>query len=385
MEANPVFIFGAGASKACGGPLTDQILHTAFSNQDLYPRIHRDRPKEVDLVQRCLIEHFHVPRDGADEPDYPPLTLFMSLLDLAIERNRPLPQRKPEFPKGIGRQELTSIRATVEYIIFAVLDYHLRTPAGSAYRKLLRCSLIDSKAGPRAISLNYDIILDNLMCELAQANDPNSAPDYGCDIRTPAYTSKRHYGKLLKLHGSLNWMFCPGCQRLDLGMSASGKEIADSSLLEELYNFKPLDRHYLCSDDSCEECQCKFCGTPLRAVMITPSFVKDYRNPHIQRVWYEAEGMLRESTQVYIVGYSLPNDDLEVIHLLRRGLEHLSPESITVISNDPDQATVRRYQSLFGQIRIETEGFEGWVNKMAPQVSSEISSVQSDRRASYAG
>jgi hypothetical protein len=374
MQENPVFIFGAGASKACGGPLTDEILYDAFCNDTLCSTL--DRLNEIELVRRCLTEHFHVPKEGARAQDYPPLTLFMSLLDLAIERNRPLPMRKPEFPKGIGRQELTRIRATIEYIIFAVLDYYLRTPIGGAYRKLLYSPLIDPKIGPRAISLNYDIILDNLMCEVAQRHDRDAAPGYGCDIRTEAYARKARYGKLLKLHGSLNWMFCPGCQRLDIGMSASGATIADSSLLRELYNFKPLERHYLCSEDSCDECQCKFCGTPLRAVMITPSFVKDYRNPHIQRVWYEAEQLLRESTHCYIIGYSLPNDDLEVIHLLRRGVESLPPQNITVVLQDPDDSTLRRYRSLFGpEIGFEKGGFEEWSERIASTPVSQIASA----------
>jgi hypothetical protein len=361
MKENSVFIFGAGASKACGGPLTDEILYEAFCDEALRARL--ERPRDVELVRDCLREHFHVPSEGAQLSDYPSLTLLLSILDLSIERNRPLRQRKPEFPKGLGRPELTRARAAIEYIIFAVLDYHLRTPIGHAYRSLLSSALIDSEAGPQAISLNYDIILDNLMFELAQRRnqETNPTPDYGCDIRTDAYANKERYGKLLKLHGSLNWMFCPGCQRLDLGMSESGKAIADSSRLEELYNFKPLDKHYLCSEDSCDECQCKFCGTPLRAVMITPSFAKDYGNPHIQRVWYEAEWMLRESTRAFIVGYSLPNDDLAVIHLLRRGLEHLAPKDITVVLQGRDDATLQRYRSLFGpQIHFETDGFETW-------------------------
>src|SRR5262249_1273813 len=111
---------------------------------------------------------------------------------------------------------------------------------------------------------------------------------------------------------------------------------------------------------------CKFCGTPLRAVMITPSFVKDYRNPHIQKTWYEAEWMLRESTHAYIVGYSLPNDDLEVIHLLRRGLSHLSPVDVTVVLGSADEEICRRYRSHFGSaINFETDGFEQWAQRMA--------------------
>lgn len=363
MNPNPVFIFGAGASVACGGPLTNEILYKAFCDETVKKKLVRP---EVSLVKECLIEHFHVPQRSATLDQYPSLTLLLSILDLSIERNRPLPRKMPQFPKGLGRDELTKVRATIEYIIFSVLDHYLRTPIGGAYRDLLKSSLIDGEKGPRTISLNYDIILDNLMCEVAQYSDINATPDYGCDIRTDAYTKRKPYGKLLKLHGSLNWLFCPGCQRLDLGMSESGKAIADSSMVEELYDFKPLNKHYLCSQESCDVCQCIYCGTPLRAVMITPSFVKDYQNPHIQRVWYEAEWLLRESTHVYIIGYSLPDDDLEVIHLLRRGLEHPPPKTITVVTQGPNASMKRRYQSLFGpEIHWEEKGFEDWAKRIA--------------------
>src|SRR5215469_126755 len=158
MKEKPVFIFGAGASKACGGPLTDEILYNAFCNDDL--RATLERPKDVDIVRDCLQEHFHAPKQCGTPSDYPSLTLLLSLLDLSIERNRPLPRKKPDFPKGLGRLELTRARAAIEYIIFAVLDYHLRMPIGSAYRNLLASPLIDPEVGPQAISLNYDIILD---------------------------------------------------------------------------------------------------------------------------------------------------------------------------------------------------------------------------------
>ena len=99
--------------------------------------------------------------------------------------------------------------------------------------------------------------------------------------------------------------------------------------------------------------------------MITPSFVKDYRNSHINRIWYQAELFLREATDAYIIGYSLPNDDLEVIHLLRRGLQHLPPKNITVVVHNPDDSILRRYVSLFGsEINVEPFGFEQWTKQI---------------------
>jgi hypothetical protein len=100
--------------------------------------------------------------------------------------------------------------------------------------------------------------------------------------------------------------------------------------------------------------------------MITPWFAKHYRNPHIQRVWYEAELLLRRCDRAYIVGYSLPDDDLEVIHLLRRGLEGLDAERITVVTAGDNDTMQRRYVSLFGrEIDWQPIGFLPWLRREA--------------------
>ena len=89
--------------------------------------------------------------------------------------------------------------------------------------------------------------------------------------------------------------------------------------------------------------------------MIAPTHFKDYRNPHLAQVWYEAERVLREAEKVIFVGYSLPDDDVEVVYLLKRSLAHLPPECITVVENRSgksaarsirDHAVGRRYRTL---------------------------------------
>src|SRR5262245_60744037 len=99
-QHKPVLIFGAGASKACGGPLTDEILYDAFLDKEIRQGIKEAPQHDVNVVWECLVDHFHVPREGATARDFPSLTLLLSILDLSIERNRPLPQRHG-FPKGL--------------------------------------------------------------------------------------------------------------------------------------------------------------------------------------------------------------------------------------------------------------------------------------------
>lgn len=368
-----VYIFGAGASADSGTPLTNEILWRALSDANVRKELDRDqsRAQDIEDVQYCLTHHFHVPETGASKDDFPSLTLLLSILDLSIMRNRPFAASE-KFPSGLSREQLAKSRAALEYMIFAVLDHFLQRPTGDAQSRLLWSSLADEDDGPQVISLNYDILADTAMCRLAQIRKGDNARlDYACDVRTAVYASRVPYGKLLKLHGSLNWLFCPGCQALQIGMSANGKSIADSSMLRALYDYKPLDKHYVCSKTGCRACQCEYCETPLRPVMITPSFVKDYNNPHIHRVWYEAELLLRSCERGYLIGYSLPDDDLEVIHLLRRGLEGLDSKNITVVTHGHDEAMYRRYVSLFGRdIDWQPVGFANWLDTIGVRSQS---------------
>lgn len=172
-------------------------------------------------------------------------------------------------------------------------------------------------------------------------------------------------GNLLKIHGSLNWSYCPSCNRLDLGVSESGKTY---KMLEELYKANPLEERY-----SCHGFPCPSCSTFVEPILITPTQLKDYRNPQVAKVWTLAEHALRSAQQAIIIGYSLPDDDLDVIYLLKRGIGQLaarSPQNITVVEyapGDPPQAigkhpVGRRYRSIFGpNIEWRTDGFEGLI------------------------
>jgi hypothetical protein len=228
--------------------------------------------------------------------------------------------------------------------------------------------------------LNYDLIADNVLFSLALnsmgeniLSDPSfnqhRLPNYACDIRTAGYQSRPHdYGLLLKLHGSLNWLYCPNCHRLDIGLSEAGPgSINTRKVLDDLYQEVNLHDKYSCMGANCLDC-----GSQVRPVLITPTHKKDYRNPHIAQVWYQAERLLRESDRVFVVGYSLPDDDVEVIYLLKRGLSHLSksPEKITVVQRgEPNQGVNdhevgRRYRSLFGEhFDWQVGGFQGWLDQ----------------------
>jgi hypothetical protein len=361
MVDRTVVVFGAGATKACGGPLTNEILPRAFER-----RGEIERENFLATVENFLVENFSLPSLTEDRtPEhYPPLPLVLSLLDMAIDR-------KQSFGANWSTARLEDVQSGLEYLIFAVLTYELEAgPQGSEvdhYQRIFE-KFLDSRKGSgeylTVISLNYDIIADSALMRVSEA-----FPKYECDIATQRYREGNQRIKLLKLHGSLNWMYCPACQRLDLGVTRRGgstiKVLADL-YQEQANSTESLEHRYSCKGSPCAD---RKCGTPVRPVLLAPTHMKDYRNPHIARIWYEAALALRSAQRVHVIGYSMPPDDVEVAYLLKRNLGHLPAQKITVVEFDAENSPLgshevgRRFRALFGE---RTDWFTGGFQAYEP-------------------
>jgi len=363
MRDITVIVFGAGATKDCNGPLTNEILPQALGS------LPTSLPQQeaVNLLRKFLDDQFLQPGQSQRPQDYPALPLLLSLLDTALDLKQPL---GPLWPP----EKLSEVRQAVEVAIFAAVDFQSPQTETSSYSSLLDLAFPATQPEPTVISLNYDMILDLAMFDLCDKRKPESVPDYGCDFRTKQYRSKERWGKLLKIHGSVNWMYCYQCHQLELAWSrkrALPRRCGQLFFSDEQYN-----RPY-----------CPECRTRLRPILITPTHRKDYRNPHLARIWYEAERALQRAKRVIFVGYSLPDDDVGVIYLLKRGLgmpnpTPLAPDQITIVEKDDrhrpvhDHPVGQRYRTLFGEgIDFRTEGFSGWLqsciqsNSLSPGVS----------------
>ena len=354
-----VVIFGAGATKACGGPLTNEILPDV-----LRLREHLARKDHIDRVEAFLVDKFSLPPpDKRSTEHFPPLPLVLSLVDTALDR-------EDAFGKDWPPDSLREVRACLEYAIFALLEYRLRR-IGAHYKTFFE--MLYAAVPPESvtvISLNYDLIADNTLSAAAERRGEPGLPDYGVDIATDAYRTTTKVGRLLKLHGSLNWLYCPNCHRLELGIAPSG--VRTWKALGPLYGKRPVN---LAKNYADRSTPCPDCGTGFKPVLITPTHLKDYRNPHVARTWYEAARELRHAKRAIFVGYSMPDDDVEVIYLFKRGLADLQAGAITVVDHATGDATAldrnpvgRRYRALFGdKIDWRPDGFEAWTADAAAE------------------
>lgn len=277
--------------------------------------------------------------------------------------------------------DLVKAKRAIEYGMFAVIEATLRAiPDDRRFHSTLLEPLYRNNIEPAVVSLNYDVIVDNAMFALADTYRDGYPPDYRTTIETDLYNQFCHrgtFGRLLKIHGSLNWMYCEHCQRLDLFVSEGMKNVEPrlrtGKALDDLYNHVPFDDAYSCQGTPCRNADCDGSVTP---VLITPTYVKDYENPHIADVWKEAEAAMKAADRAVIIGYSLPTDDVEVAMLFKRGLDHLDSDRITVVEyvhGDAEKPIVdraplehhptgQRFRSLFGGgLDWHTTGFAGWL------------------------
>lgn len=353
-----VVVLGAGATAACGGPTTDALLYESC-------RMQLKQESLIGFFEGFLQSNFNLPVDRAlrTKDDYPGLPLLLSLIDTALDR-------KQQFGTA-DVATLARVRRGIEYAVFAVLDFKLRGVDASAYRKLIDQVRLTTQKPPQIISTNYDILVDNMLVKAAEGK-PIAFPDYGCDVVTPEYRDHAgpDCGTLLKLHGSLNWIYCPGCHALNVSVAESERSLIKA--YNAFYSRRSLNAEY--EDETARKCES--CGARVRPILITPTHRKDYRNPHVAQVWYRAERLLGRAKRLVFVGYSLPDDDVDVIYLLKRAARYVEAENITVVeyvkADEEHQRPMaknpvgRRYRALFGDaIDWHTHGFGHWIDAVA--------------------
>ncbi len=216
----------------------------------------------------------------------------------------------------------------------------------SFFSELVNRRIADGSEAARLLSpfsiftLNWDTIPDYLI--RAHGAAVNVGLDYGCydhafaetagHIPSPMRAASGQYAlKLLKLHGSLNWLLCSSCGRL----FCSNDAVDSPSVL-------------------CDEPHtCRFCQlADLQSMIITPTFLKDFRNVHLGMIWHNALLELQDVQRLVFVGCSLPLADFEFRYLLLRGIASRHDLTVRVVLYPPDRLITNERQR-FERLGIE--------------------------------
>lgn len=185
------------------------------------------------------------------------------------------------------------------------------------------------------ITLNYDLILDLLLFECAEKNDLHHLKSEAMLRRMyellgrvgvvagdrPSLPWKsRDAGHYLKLHGSLDWLYCPN---------------------ERCGNHQQFFANWLGADkihDS-EGSFCILCGTPLVSVIIPPTLNKSFQKfPKLGLLWNLACSELSKAQKIVIFGLSFAPSDYYLKWLFKSAIISNSsdmPAKIVIINKDP--------------------------------------------------
>ena len=329
MNIENVIILGAGASKSEGAPLQNELF------KEFYKQVLKDKEWSLSKKQEDLIIDYFKKFWGIDIKNYqnrdikfPTFEECLGVLDLAYYRG--------ESFKGYPKGKIEKIRNALIFLIAKVLDKKLQgkithhkklvdRPKGKKENDKENNEEKSSLRQTAFLSLNYDIIIDNVLVDLYQ-EDKEYHLDYGIDFINFERKNdwKRNDWKrpdknkavlLLKIHGSLNWLYCPTCNHIELTPKEKG---AIKAFYKGFYEVK----------------KCNECGTPMEPVIISPTYYKEMTNPFIQKVFLKADKVLRSAKRIFICGYSFPDADLHIKYLLKRAEQFRgeSPE-IYVINN----------------------------------------------------
>ena len=341
---------GAGFSTEAGLPTTHQITQRFFSprKKDLMSSELRNK---IDSTLKEYWEKVFGYEDGKPAPS---LEDHFTMLDLSANVGHSL---GTEFtPARLRRIRRLSIHRILEILDDAYEENPL-------IRRFMR-DFARSK-GNSIISTNWDIVSE-LHLSAAHCGHDYVVPNIGRSEGKPTLP-------VLKLHGSANWAYCDCCRRIIAEPLLQGKQLLHAWAFLEARDFDGSGRVMQRIREEIEERRffmgmtCSHCDTPLSARIATFSFDKALGYFQFQGVWEEALRKLIAAKHWIFIGYSLPDADFELRHMLKTAQlsgENRNNRKISIVVGS-DVAAATRYGQFFGNELQETYmgTFGDWLRK----------------------
>lgn len=309
-DIKKVIILGAGASKSDGAPLQRDLF------KDFFDHVYKRSKNNILLEEQeeILLDFFkifwNIDIQSHDDAEFPTFEDCLGILDIAYARG--------ESFRGYKKEKINQTRDALIFLIGKVLNIKLNGKTNDYHLNLVNRLKDENKLLQTSfISLNYDLIIDNVLGDLYN-NEEKLYLDYGINFANPEW-KKPVPGRsisLLKIHGSLNWLQCPTCNQM-----------------EYTYNRKNMSYSSVHENTPCKGCQ-----TPMEPVIIPPTFYKNLNNHYIQEIFLKSEKVLMDANEVFICGYSFPDADIFLKYILKRAeLFNQKSPKLYIINRNPER------------------------------------------------
>lgn len=243
-------------------------------------------------------------------------------------------------------------KGLIDLIIATIDDFQFKISNIEAYKKFINYltsskNILDIEHS--LIILNWDTLFETFF--LKNTNEiliDYCFYTYGLTNEHTPHIHLKPSGKknlkVLKLHGSINWLECSNCGRI---------------YVDNINNIAK------------EKIKCRFCNInentnyDLQPLIITPTLLKQLNSLHIKSTWSNAFIELQEADEIIFIGYSLPKADFELMYLLKKSLYYYDKIKVVLAPADENSIIHKRYKSLFGdKVEFYFNGFEKWVDTL---------------------
>jgi|WetSurMetagenome_2_1015567.scaffolds.fasta_scaffold27962_2 hypothetical protein len=225
--------------------------------------------------------------------------------------------------------------APLKELIALTISEALRGPICSKHKKIVE----GFKEGDVILSFNYDILMDRALRDAKKFNDSGYLIPFQKIFSNGIWTPSNEINspiKLLKMHGSLNFVRCSSC--------------FSSLLLRD----EKIGDWYSTYPKICPVCK-REGDVYMQRLLVPPILTKKYTDPTINFLWSEAF-RLRNVEEILIIGYSLPPTDFAAEALLRLSFPFGRHQRVPVTVVDLKEEVANRFKRIFNPANVRWKG-----------------------------
>ncbi len=327
------FILGAGASKHANGRMADELLPPP-SDLSRFLQSDEERLSVVDHALNILSRHT-IPTGR--------MTFEEVLTEIDVRR----------LSRNAATREVQELNLARRLLVAYALSVSSPDTVRDEGATMAFCKCL--APGDVIVTFNYDILLEQALWDLGMWTLKNG---YGFDA--PALfrqhmdipkalrdNPERGLVQVLKPHGSVNWRSMPlegesSDNGLFVGIIFNSRDLHGLRKEVALYKVAPLMTG----------------GGDAPEAFLMPSYVKSYATtvPFMREIWHLAYERIRRSSEIWIVGYSIPEADTDA-HLLLSAADPSLEPVFRIVDPCADEVA-KRLRRLVPRLekKIETKG-----------------------------
>jgi hypothetical protein len=337
------FVLGSGFSSNAGMPTQAEFTEALLGGRGAEAG---QSGSVVEFLRGFVSKAFNH-GESAKAKHWPELEDLFTCVDLSANTGHNL---GPTFNAGY----LRTVRRALIYRIFTMLRERYKAAQeakGLGLRELDGFFKRIPWAQSVFISTNWDTVLEEKLEEVQHV----ASFDYGCgaiagNLHPDGLKRLKVEGsraKVVKLHGSINWLYCDACRKVFWLPPGQSNKVAGQLLGERDWEIIEGRRRERIDPYLCIGCGADALGTRLA----TFSFRKALDFPMFEKSWFAAERWLRRAKTWVFVGYSLPAADFEFKFLLKRVQlsRENQPNFVLISKGEYANKTFDHYQHFFGR------------------------------------